>query len=368
MSYARARLWNGIAGVGTVVVLAVLALALNWPGALLPENGSSLTRDVAAIGAVLMLHAVLLAPFDFMGGYLLPKRYERPVLRFPSFLAEWLRAVIAQAAVLLGVAAALLLAGRVGGLPAAAAAFLIAMILLVAGQRRVATFVAGLTGSDRDPEVTTVEALDPGFTGGIIGLPGRERFVVPSHWAELLGEDGLRAQLARWRAARDTGGRLLGLMVAMGWNLTGFLIASLLPRADVTTAAGLVTLALGFTLWCFLGLLVLPSLSRPAVFAADRRARERGAGVELLGRTLERLDREQDDEPERAPGVEAIFHPVPALSRRLSGLQSDSGASVGAWHAARTALYLSWAGLGLLARAVHCNAGRPELWTMPPCD
>jgi len=39
-----------------------------------------------------------------------------------------------------------------------------------------------------------------------------------------------------------------------------------------------------------------------------------------------------------------------------------------AWHAARTALYLSWAGVGLLGRAVHCNLGRPEVWVFLPSD
>jgi hypothetical protein len=40
---------------------------------------------------------------------------------------------------------------------------------------------------------------------------------------------------------------------------------------------------------------------------------------------------------------------------------------LGAWHAARTTLFLSWAGFGLLSRAVHCNSGRPEPWALPPC-
>lgn len=32
------------------------------------------------------------------------------------------------------------------------------------------------------------------------------------------------------------------------------------------------------------------------------------------------------------------------------------------------AVFLSWAGMGLLSRAVHCNSGRPELWALLPCD
>ena len=40
----------------------------------------------------------------------------------------------------------------------------------------------------------------------------------------------------------------------------------------------------------------------------------------------------------------------------------------GAHQATRLALYLSWACLGVLARAVHCNAGRPEVWVLLPSD
>ena len=36
--------------------------------------------------------------------------------------------------------------------------------------------------------------------------------------------------------------------------------------------------------------------------------------------------------------------------------------------AARVALYLCVAGLGLLGRVVHCNAGRPEAWVFLPGD
>ena len=38
------------------------------------------------------------------------------------------------------------------------------------------------------------------------------------------------------------------------------------------------------------------------------------------------------------------------------------------WNTARTALFLSWASLGLLSRAVHCNCGRPALWVLFPGD
>ena len=100
-----------------------------------------------------------------------------------------------------------------------------------------------------------------------------------------------------------------------------------------------------------------------------------------LANALARLDRWQDDEPERSPGVESVFHPIPSLAGRLRALErphatraelaSDpplSAPALSTWHLARTALVLSHAGLSLLPRAVHCNAGRPELWIWLPAD
>jgi len=123
------------------------------------------------------------------------------------------------------------------------------------------------------------------------------------------------------------------------------------------------------TLWSFLGLLVLPSLSRRAVSAADLAAVRGGVDPVGLARTLGTLDAEQEDEPQRNRLVEAVFHPVPSLNRRLRAIERGAAPELPQpWHTARTALFLSWASLGLLSRAVHCNCGRPELWALFPGD
>ncbi|MFT5478921.1 MAG: hypothetical protein ACI8Y8_004293 [Planctomycetota bacterium] len=76
----------------------------------------------------------------------------------------------------------------------------------------------------------------------------------------------------------------------------------------------------------------------------------------------------QDDEPERSPGLETIFHPVPSVANRMRALTEPVPQKQGAWHLARIALYLSYAGVSLLPRAAHCNVGRPELWVYLPTD
>jgi len=147
--------------------------------------------------------------------------------------------------------------------------------------------------------------------------------------------------------------------------LLGFSLSAILPGAGVTSVAALVTTCLGFTSWTFLGLLILPSLSRQASYAIDGRVMSHGAARESFEKSVRMLDQMQDDEPERTRLIETVFHPVPSVQRRIT--QSGSSFPI-AWHAARMTLFLSWACMGTLVRSVHCNVGRPELWVMLPTD
>jgi hypothetical protein len=253
------------------------------------------------------------------------------------------------------------------------------MIALVAGQARLAQWVGGMKAVLQDlgpvraeverlglamPPVEVVAGIDAGFTGGWVGLPGGERLIVPAMWLRLLPAPLVAAQIVRRIGVLRSGVRTRGLLVAMAWNLSGFGLASYLPGAGFETVAQLVTTSFGFTLWSFLGLLLLPSVTRPAVFAADQFARERGVSEETLSILMVELDQMQDDEPARHRWIERIFHPVPSVTSRRTGRERFAGA----WQAARLALFLSWPCFGLLARAVHCNSGRPELWVLFPSD
>jgi hypothetical protein len=127
-----------------------------------------------------------------------------------------------------------------------------------------------------------------------------------------------------------------------------------------------VSYGLVFTLWSFLGLLVLPTPSRRGVAEVDECLLGAGCRRDAMARTIEQLDDLQDRERQRSSLVETIFHPVPSVQSRLRGPRA-SGVK-GCWDAARSAVFLSVAGLGLLGRAVHCNCGRPALWTFLPID
>lgn len=358
-TYARSRLRLGVVCVGTLVVLSGVLLALDVPRTALPEGTSWAPTDVAWLALLVSVYCALAAPFDLLGGLVLPRRYGRPVVS-TGFGRAWARAVVAHGACLLVAAIVLLGAGRSGGDAGAVIASLLLAVVLLAAQVPIARLVGGVSwAGDR------LAAEDPSFVGGIVGLPGRDRTVLSASW----DEDASAIQSVRREAIRGSGSRALGSTVAVAFDLCGLAVVLLATSASATSVAGIASLSLWMTLWSFLGLLVLPSLSRRAVVEADRSALSAGVDARDLTHALRRLDALQDDEPERSRLVETIFHPVPALSRRISALDAPTGHDLPQpWHTARSALYVSWASLGLLSRAVHCNCGRPALWVLFPGD
>lgn len=377
MTYARARLWLGISGVGFFVTGSAAALWFDIPRRTLGGKSS-----VMAITLTLLVYISASFPGDLLGGYLLPRRYGRTKLDLPSFLRSWMRGVVFQSLLVGSCALIVLKAASRGGTLAGIGIFVLLMICLLNGQLTVARLVGGLRQSSggapvslrellqtepKNPEMLIYDSTDAAFVGGLVGLPGRERLVLPSAWLEALPTDAVRMQVTRRVAALVTGARSRGVGLALIWNLAGFAMASQLPRASLSTAAGLIDAGLWFTLWSFVGLLLLPSLNRPGVLEADRFALKEGIGEATMQRGMMDLDRMQDDEPERSRWIERVFHPIPSVRSRIESLGRQTNVQ-GAWQGARLTLYLSWGCFGFLSRAVHCNVGRPELWVLFPGD
>lgn len=376
VTWARARLRLGQANVGFWVLLAVVTLA--WRPAL--ATGPATAQALAWAGLVLVFVALQL-PFDVVGGWVLPTRHGRFAGSFRAWLAGWARGVAAHAGVVGATGVAVMITARTFGSGAAFAVTAAATLALAAAQGWLFTVSTGRALRPPDPslgpalaaagltarEVRVAEADDRSFRGDWVGLPGAERLVVPRGW---LADPDLRdVQLLRRALARDSGARARGLLGAAAFDLSGWaLVLALVPGAGVQSASGLLLASAGFTLWAFLGLLTLPSLSRRAVHAVDRGAAAR-LGVARVARTLRRLDADQEDEDDadRPAWVAAIFHPVPTPSQRVAQLaEPDGGAPP--YRITRTALFLSWAQLSWLSRAVHCNIGRSDLWVMLPGD
>ncbi|MEM8875494.1 MAG: hypothetical protein AAGD32_14700 [Planctomycetota bacterium] len=367
--YGRTRLWLGISGVGFFVTLATIALAAGVPGQLAALETTG-TRRVLMLLGFFGIYAVLHLPFDLLGGYLLPKRHGRSHPPLGVYLFGLLRAVALQglwmttALVLMTYLAAWgMQSGTIiGGIGASVAVSAGIVVFLLALRGRMADLYAPLdfaggrqTETGRD--VIEVESDDEGFTGGVTGL-FKTQHVLPEHWKQQLGDDGFELAIRRREAAFTTGSFRRGRIVAIVFTLLGVTISALLAGPLLGTAAGTIELALWFTLWSFLGLLTLPTLSRRGVMEVDRAV---GADVSENTRKLDQL---QDDEPRRPGVVETIFHPIPSVENRLANTTPVTGA----WDANRTAVYLSLAGGGLLGRAVHCNSGRPALWAFLPVE
>lgn len=395
ITYARSRLWLGISGVGAIVVISSFLLFSGLPVTWLPSTQFWTGDDLAGLLAMIGGLVAVMAPLDFLGGYLLPNRSRPGTIPLGVFAINWVRGVLVQATIFLLASLAILAMGRSFGLIGACLAILLIGVAHVAFQLPIARLIASLPrrlngrfesgvddGSDAEAalsaaweqisrwgwqrhRIVVLDHGDTGFTGGVVGLPGLETIVVPAACVSKLTPQQLAVTIARRLEAIQSGSRTRGMLLAFAWVITGFVLSASIPGAGVTSVGELAMTCLGFTLWTFLGLLTLPTLSRQASYAIDRRVMNRGASPDTLHQAVQTLDRLQDDEPTRSKLIETIFHPVPSVDNR----RVDRGDSVPiAWHAARMTLFVSWACMGMLVRAVHCNVGRPELWVMLPTD
>lgn len=383
-TYARGRLQLGIAGVGTAVVLALLAIGAGLPDLLFASAGGSFATDLVALLGWTGGLALVTAPAEVLGGHRIPRAFSRAHPSGQAWALRWLRGILVIAPLMAASGATVLAAGRAGGEAAALGTFGLLLVALLLLQARLASWVGGLTrrrveleSVDRELSQLGVEPLpllvlegeDEGFTGGLAGLVGGERSVLPASWIQRFQPRALALLLARRSRIASSGLRAAGVTLALVWTLGIFTLASALPGGGLASVAELVTTSLWFSVLSFVGLLVLPVASRAGTRRADA---DLVAGLSredraLFEQSLGALDRLQDDEPERSARVESVFHPTPALGSRLRALGTPPG-SLAPWHVARVAIYLSIAGMNPLHRLVHCNVGRPELWVFLPAD
>ena len=382
--YGRARLWLGMSGVGTMVVLATLGLMLGLPARLLPAGDETLGGQIVGLAGFVLTYAAVHLPFDITGGYLLPRWYQRRHPPLGLFLGRLARGVGVHCSLLLVTAVVLLLAGRVAGSLGVILASAGLVLALLWGRIGLASAMARLeltpslpTSIDEPlvtngPAPTTLpiymgESDDEGFTGAVVGVVRPRLHLLPMRWYEALDPEAFTVAARRRQMAIQTGEWWRGRMLAIGFTLLGTALTALvIGDGRLATAEGIVSYSLLFTLWSFLGLLTLPTPSRRGVAEVDQSLLATGCRHEVLARTIKSLDDLQDRERQRGAFVEVIFHPIPSVQSRLRGPRAAG--SKGSWDAARSAVFLSVAGLGLLGRAVHCNCGRPSLWAFLPID
>lgn len=366
--YGRARLWVGITAVGSIVTLATGALVAGLPAAVDTLVSPGLGSTLPALAAYAAAHAAIQLPFDLFGGYLLPAQYGRSGHGRLIFLGRLLRGVVVYAGVVFVGLVALLAGGRVGGVWGAVAAGAVLSFLLLWRRLAVARSIARLgVEPSADPlSDVVVSSDDEGFTGGVLGVVRPRQSVLPARWQSSLTPQQLAYVRLRRQLAGTSGTWRRGRALALAFTLSGIALSATMVGSDrLGTAGGTVELSLWFTLWSFVGLLILPTVSRRGVAELDTYAHSAGVSEALAKATARALDAHQDDEPQRPALVETIFHPIPSVENRD---ESAARHTLGAWDAARTAVYLGLAGGGLLGRAVHCNCGRPALWAFLPVD
>lgn len=385
LTHAKARLTLGIVYVGTTVCVSLFFLLAG-----IPQKLSSLSPEPAYLTFKLIffsifIYEVMTFLFD-LSGYLIDRSYQRSDVPFSEYLRDWTHASFHHALILMGMAVFALSSFKLGGVLALVLVMTLMSVFLIWKQGIIASFLSGVRYEEPDqhikaefPEnrqgtIPLVSGIskDKNFTGGIVGFPGKETLVLPKLWLDRFSFEELYAELTRRNQAIKSGSRARGVYVAIAFNSIGITISSLLAiylsKTPLDTFAGLLTMSLYFTLWSFIGLLILPRLSHKGVFEVDYLALEKGVKPDILETTIYKVDKYLEDEHERKQGRDLVFHPIPARSTRLSRIKSKQVAEKGAWNCARYSIFLSITGLSLLGKAVHCNAGRPNLWVLLPCD
>ena len=371
VSYPLARLRLGICYVGALVLGAIGLLLLDLRASEVFAEITGRLGVIPSVGLLIGIFTLMTFPLDLMGGFVLPRGAGGGAPAFNDWLRAWIRGVFHHSGFLWWAGVCLFAVAPLGaGVVVSAAAGL--MILQLFFQTALARLVGNLT---EDPGVVDGEERptlclrsgDTAFSGGISGLPGWDRIVLPAAWRDRLEPDLWGLLVERRLAVVRLGLRRRGVWTALVWNLVGVWMAAWASGLAGRSVAELVDFAAWSTLWSFVGLLVLPTWSRNAVAVTDRHLLARGRTPEDVARLAGITIGLQDGEEHRSALIERIFHPMPSLNGRLDAAESPVTGPA-AWNAARLTLFLSWSSLGLLARAVHSNAGRPDLWVMGPVD
>ena len=210
-----------------------------------------------------------------------------------------------------------------------------------------------------------VDSGDPSFTGGILGIGPSAMVLLPARWKTDLSDTQFKTVLQRRLWQIESFFPMRSFLCVLFWNLLGCWGGSVtLEMSNRSPESALLLQSCWMTLWAFLGLLLLPTLSRSSVFAADKAAAFSGVDAADWIRVFPLLTGEDGNSKAL---MQKIFYPIPSTAERLRKL-NDPELLPALGNVARTNLFLSLGTLTILGRCVHCNVGRPELWVYPPSD
>ena len=238
MTYARARLWLGISGVGSLVLASSFVIFLRIPQQLLSGQQDFSLVDVRQLAYVAALFVLWLVPFDFLGGYYLPRIYRKSFMSFQLWCWNYLIAAFGQSLLFMLLALLVMTGGRIFGLAGGLLVIAIGTVAcflwrhLLLSSREVKTAWTGEKLAEAVqlvrawqtsvPTLMVVRHDDVGFTGGISGLGKKVCIVIPQAWLNAMSREELATAIARRAAAINSGSYLRGLGIAFTWNCLGF--------------------------------------------------------------------------------------------------------------------------------------------------
>lgn len=353
---ARRRLTLGIANVGLWVAVSVAGIFWVSSRKMVSLHPVDLLRFLVAAVTVQSL-------FDWMGGTILMPPEDAAPRRF--FL-PWIRGVLAHSFLLCGSGVLCYWNFRLSG--GFSLAVLLASSSLFIFRRQVLRFVSGVRADPADlagHAVLGADSTDPSFTGATCGIGGSALILLPERWRKSLSHSQIATLIQRrlWEVETHLPAR--SLLASLCWNLAGCQSGSLvLALPGRLPEQALLLQCFWMTLWGFLGLLILPALSRSSVLGADRAAKAKNLDAKGWIEAFPAITGE-DGNPKFL--VQRVFYPIPSAEERIRGLATSPDLPF-LGNVARTNLFLSLATLTILGRCVHCNVGRPELWVFPPSD
>lgn len=353
---AKHRLLLGITNVGFWVIVSVIGL---WWFTASPPPAVGLRELFLG----LMLTTLLQAVFDWFGGavFVLDSRQGSA-----GFVSRWVRGTSAHTALLAATGVSLYWSHT--WFQSFCPGVVVCSIVLALGRLRVLQLLTG-AGARMDAIGDTmcwsVASKDPSFTGGIHGIGRSAAIVTPESWGGALTVAQRDTVRTRRLLEMDLGLPGRAFIAATVWNLFGCIAGSHLFEIRIlTTEHALLVHSLWMTVWGFLGLLLLPSASRGAVFFLDQAAAIKGCDV---AGWIQKFPVITGENGSSKTLVQRVFYPVPSVAERLHRLtQHNTRPFFG--NVARSNLYLSISTLTILGRCVHCNVGRPELWIFAPSD
>lgn len=367
MTYAKARLWAGMSGILLWTILIGGSLIL------LSNSSFFSTQEIPDETWVLILaasHLLFSLPFDFLGGVALPNRHQQYRMIFDGWWKKWARAACFQFGIYLLMGFWLLMLGGLLGPVGTIGGFGLMMLLLGGLQiwvARASVKWESFYDNHKGKLVIYLDNEDPGFTGGISGIPGMEAFVIPNKWRTEMTDKMLTVMKGRRHGAIQTLSHAKGFLAAFLWNLIAFSIAVMVIPGGTATGPGLIQVVGCFSLIQLLGgQLLLSPLSRRAIWEIDRWLYFRGGDADTIRQSFHFTAIKEELLPKDARLLQA-FVPMPDPYSRAQHIAEQRKVK-GAWQATRQATFLSWAGMNVFSRVLPAVIGRPERWVFLPGD